>query len=841
MILATPAAFPYASYSGWCEQGGQKVTVAGQQSTTYTQQSYPNFTASGSGPHVTVYLTGTTTKATIYSDNAGTPLGNPFNCSATSQYQFFAADGFYDLVFSGTGISAFTIAGIQIRGSFNVKSCGAKGDNSSNDSGAIATCIAEAAAVNAPVYFPAGTYLSCNATPSIPSGGNVLVYGDGPQSSMLSPYGGAASCSGANYALLKLVTTGAVSMQNMGFDGQQSGQFASSNICIGGAGACGTAGSISNSSVPASVTIDHIYNANGQITGITCQPCQNVTVTNSTFSHDWWYGISISDASTTASPSYLHNYTLTGNTFIDEPFGISFGFHIDTISVSGSNLFQGSAMFFQQTPSAKATVSGNAWNGVPDQGCILVGGPTSCGSFATYAPIYIEGGSDITIGVNSFTNINGPASVITSVGSYLQIPLSTGTKMDLPVNRVHVDGVTITNSSSALPIGMRTVSNGDNPASGTDIVVKNAHLVNVNACPFIGGAVGFDMSNNTCDTAQNGGYSIGSDINGAVKGNYCRNCNASGGTTYATGTLSATNGNNLLTGSGTTWTSAMVEGGITIQGTTYTILSRASNTSVTLSSPFVGTTGSGLAYSLYYGGGGAYSGLLMNGSTSQVQVNGNVFQNDSGTSLFGAIEDTTALGTVNTVNSGGNTAVTWETGQQFNASWTGVFLLNGNPYPISSVNSATSITLTGNAGTLTGAYYTVPGANGITYDDTNVCSGACGYGIYAYPPSVAPTLASCGSGASINANSTNGHGIISPGTGGITACTILFSGNGFLMPTPSCSFLASNQQTFNTGPGTSGTQFVLNTSASLSTQNLIYSCTGTQVDQGIYPYPYFWK
>lgn len=114
MMLAAPAAFPYASFSGWCEQGGQKVTVAGQASTTYTQQSYPNFTASGAGPSVTVYATGTTNKLTLYSDNVGTSLANPFPCTSTGQYQFFTTNTIADILFSGTGITAFTRSAIAV-------------------------------------------------------------------------------------------------------------------------------------------------------------------------------------------------------------------------------------------------------------------------------------------------------------------------------------------------------------------------------------------------------------------------------------------------------------------------------------------------------------------------------------------------------------------------------------------------------------------------------------------------------------------------------------------------------------------------------------------------------
>jgi hypothetical protein len=58
---------------------------------------------------VSVYNAGTTTFATLYSDNGVTPKANPFTTShalnAPGSYDFYAADGVYDIVFSKTGYS----------------------------------------------------------------------------------------------------------------------------------------------------------------------------------------------------------------------------------------------------------------------------------------------------------------------------------------------------------------------------------------------------------------------------------------------------------------------------------------------------------------------------------------------------------------------------------------------------------------------------------------------------------------------------------------------------------------------------------------------------------------
>ena len=81
--------------SGWCEQGGQNVTVSGSlQSTSQVQSSYP-------GCSVTVYQTGTLNKAVIY-NSSGSPITNPFNASvSTGQWTFYVSTGVYDVYLSG--------------------------------------------------------------------------------------------------------------------------------------------------------------------------------------------------------------------------------------------------------------------------------------------------------------------------------------------------------------------------------------------------------------------------------------------------------------------------------------------------------------------------------------------------------------------------------------------------------------------------------------------------------------------------------------------------------------------------------------------------------------------
>ena len=61
---------------------------------------------------VTVYLTGTTTPATLYSDNGVTALANPFTSSATGVVAFYAPDDRYDIVVAKAGFTPVTVSDI---------------------------------------------------------------------------------------------------------------------------------------------------------------------------------------------------------------------------------------------------------------------------------------------------------------------------------------------------------------------------------------------------------------------------------------------------------------------------------------------------------------------------------------------------------------------------------------------------------------------------------------------------------------------------------------------------------------------------------------------------------
>ena len=71
LLLPSFALGQTGAYSGHTFVGGVPATTSGMNSSNYMDGIIP-------GASITVYLTGTTTKATIYADGSNTPLSNPF-------------------------------------------------------------------------------------------------------------------------------------------------------------------------------------------------------------------------------------------------------------------------------------------------------------------------------------------------------------------------------------------------------------------------------------------------------------------------------------------------------------------------------------------------------------------------------------------------------------------------------------------------------------------------------------------------------------------------------------------------------------------------------------------
>lgn len=103
LLLFSALSFARTSATGWCEQGNQVVVTVGvPNSTTRVQRSYPSCT-------VTVRDT-MGNIASIFSDNSGTALANPFTASTAGLWLFFADPGQYSITLSGGGIAApFTV------------------------------------------------------------------------------------------------------------------------------------------------------------------------------------------------------------------------------------------------------------------------------------------------------------------------------------------------------------------------------------------------------------------------------------------------------------------------------------------------------------------------------------------------------------------------------------------------------------------------------------------------------------------------------------------------------------------------------------------------------------
>jgi hypothetical protein len=119
--------------------------------------------------------------------------------------------------------------------------------------------------------------------------------------------------------------------------------------------------------------------------------------------------------------------------------------------------------------------------------------------------------------------------------------------------------------------------------TGTGVYASGAQPdTRLDNCTVFGYQIGFDL-------AGQGGMTIGKIW-------------ADNLASYSAGTISATNGSAAITGAGTTWTTSGLGAGMlmNVQGVTYTIYSINSDTSITLTSPFAGTTFTNQSYTTAY-------------------------------------------------------------------------------------------------------------------------------------------------------------------------------------------------------------------------------------------------
>ena len=94
--IPTLAQTTVAKRQAFCEQGGQKVLSGGVTSNTTVQKSYPSCV-------ITVYISGGSTLATLYSDAAGTiPKANPLTADSNGFFTYYASpSNLYDEQYSG--------------------------------------------------------------------------------------------------------------------------------------------------------------------------------------------------------------------------------------------------------------------------------------------------------------------------------------------------------------------------------------------------------------------------------------------------------------------------------------------------------------------------------------------------------------------------------------------------------------------------------------------------------------------------------------------------------------------------------------------------------------------
>ena len=157
---------------GFCQTGGQQVSIVSLASSSFWQQSYPLAT-------VSIFAHGTASLATIYSDALSTPKANPFTAGSDASYNFYA-NGSVDVQCSGSGIvSPFTFFDQASSVLFaNVQAYGAKGDGSNNDSTALNACLSAGGNCYLPAYQVGSSspaVYKLTSIISVPTGANIYL------------------------------------------------------------------------------------------------------------------------------------------------------------------------------------------------------------------------------------------------------------------------------------------------------------------------------------------------------------------------------------------------------------------------------------------------------------------------------------------------------------------------------------------------------------------------------------------------------------------------------------------------------------------------------------------
>jgi len=361
-----------------------------------------------------------------------------------------------------------------------------------------------------PLYVPTGTYAMCNI--STTTTGAVTITGAGMNQSKFIRH---SSCLHSTDTMLTATFTGSsgtAELRNFSISNVSSnGSLNSDDIDIFGA---------------SRVLVDGLYIAKAETAGLGIQSSSNVTITNSTIFENYWFGISVANGNDccggTATPAYLYNYNFSGNTYVNQPIGLGLNFFMQIINISGET-FDRSNLSLVQMPHAKATISNITIKGVPTQGCTA-----ACGLPATQNGLFLEGVADLDLSAFHISDLSGIEGGIFCVASTLTIP-NPGTMIQLPCSNIHITGGTITDVTAGYSISIAGQSPGPGPVIGQNNTIKGTVLKGVNQCPIISSTDGFEISDVSCENAANGGFSLGSVLNGVFQNNRCRNCNTAGG------------------------------------------------------------------------------------------------------------------------------------------------------------------------------------------------------------------------------------------------------------------------------------------------------------------------
>lgn len=135
------------------------------------------------GANVDVYVTGTSTHATLYNSNStNSPTGNPLTTDASGLYSFYAQDGRYDRRISGNGIQSTLYTDLMLGdGVTNVTDApGVDPTGNTDSTTGIQSIINAAVAANAAcVVFPPGTYKTTGLSITNYAGQNLAIIGYG--------------------------------------------------------------------------------------------------------------------------------------------------------------------------------------------------------------------------------------------------------------------------------------------------------------------------------------------------------------------------------------------------------------------------------------------------------------------------------------------------------------------------------------------------------------------------------------------------------------------------------------------------------------------------------------